>query len=269
MKEIIKQFINQIEQDQKLSESTKAAYKGDLYDLLDYIFDTNTEVQNINQEWVKNYLKYLEETNKERNSFNRRASTFRTFLKFLYRNKLAPTNYSLIVNNKTTFFKTDTDNLEFDSIEKIIDETKIKIQDRLILLLVGKVGLTATQIASLKSFQLDFENKMLNISDTEKIYLPFEVFNLLREYVLEIRTNIPNSADNLSLLLNNKGESVSEGEIYRLVKKLSSDLSSQGKGKLTTRKLKKLSEAKVDFLSMQRDILSVTSTGNTNNEETI
>lgn len=259
MKEIIKQFINQIEQDQKLSESTKVAYKGDLYDLLDYIFDTNTEIQSINQDWVKNYLKYLEETNKERNSFNRRASTFRTFLKFLYKNKLAPTNYSLIVNNKTTFYKTEIDDAEISNIEKIISETELKIQERIVLLLVGKVGLTATQIASLKSFQLDFENKVINVSDTEKIHLPIETFNLLREYLVEIRSNIPNSSDNLSLLLNDKGESITEGDIYRLVKKLSLDLSSQGKGKLTTRKLKKLSEGKVDFLNMQREILSVTS----------
>jgi site-specific recombinase XerD len=266
LKEIVKQFISQIEQDQKLLPSTKIAYKSDLLDLLDYIFDTNTEVSSVNQPWVKGYLKHLEETNLEKNSFNRRASTFRTFLKFLYRNKLAPSNYSLIVNNKSTFLKSNNDDLDMNSIEKSIEENKLKVEERLILLMIGRLGITATQIISLKTFQVDFENKVINISDTEKIDLPFDTFDLLREYLIEIRVKAENSSNNLNLFLNEKGESITEGEIYRLVKKLSADLHFQGKGKLTTRRLKKLSESKTDFLSMQRELLSVSSPNKINAE---
>lgn len=255
MNEIIEQFINQIEQDQKLSLNTKTAYKGDLKDLLEYTISTNAQINNINQEWVKNYLKHLEETNKERNSFNRRASTFRIFLRFLYKNKLAPTNYSLIVTNQTTFSKTQGDELEIGDIKKIIENTKLRPYQRLILLMIGRLGLTATQIVSLNTHQIDFENKAISLSDTEKINLPYEVFLPLREYLLEIRTKLPEAKDNLTLFLNEKGVSLSESDIYKLIKNLSEELSLQGK--LTTRNLKNSLESKNDILSMQREVFSV------------
>ncbi len=255
MNEIVKQLISQIEQDQKLSFSTRNAYKGDLLDLLDYMFDTNTEISQIDHNWVKKYIKYLEETNLERNSFNRRASTFRLFLKFLYRNKMAPTNFSLIVNNKSAHYSSPEDLSDVSSIESIISETRLCLEERLILLFIGRIGLTATQIANLKTFQVDFENKLINVSDTEKIYLPNDTFNLLREYLVEKRQD----SENLSLFIDEKGNPITELDIYRLVKSLNKNVLPENNFKLTTRNLKKLSREKIDFLSMQKDVLSVIS----------
>ena len=257
MQEIIEQLINQIEEDQNFSSNTKSAYRGDLKDLLDYINSTNTQLTDINQTWVKNYLKHLEETNKERNSFNRRASTFRTFLKFLYKHNLAPTNYSLIVDNQAAMFKTQDDELERNDMKKIIEETSLKMDQRLILLMIGRLGLSATQIASINTHQIDFENKTINLSDTEKIELPFEIFIVLREYLLNTRVDLNGANEHLNLFLNETGEPLTEVDIYKLIKKLSIDLSLGGK--LTTRSLKKLSEDKIDVLSMQREILNVIS----------
>ena len=255
MKEIIQQFVNQIQQDQKLSLNTKSAYKSDLNDLIEYATNTNTQIQDVNQTWIRNYLKHLESINKERNSYNRRASTFRIFLRFLYKNKLAPTNYSLIVNNLTTFYKTNEDELQTEDIKKIIDNTKLKTDERLILLMIGKLGLTGTQIVSLNTFQIDFENKRINLSDTEKIELPHEIFMMLREYVLEARASIPGAANSLNLFLSESGKPLSELDIYKLIKQLSEDLSLVGK--LTTRSLKNSLEHKNDILSMQKEVFSV------------
>ena len=259
MKDIIQQFISQIEEDQTLLPNTKASYKSDLRELLEYSITANTQPQDINQEWVRNYLKHLESTNKERNSFNRRASTFRIFLRFLYTNKLAPTNYSLIVSNLTTFEKTQSNELETDDIRKIIEDTRLKPEQKLILQLIGKVGLTATQIISLNTFQVDFESKLICLSDSEKIYLPHEVFISLREYLLEVRSNIPGASENLSLFLNESGKPFVEADIYKMIKKISEDLSLQGK--FTTRNLKKSAESKNDILSMQKEIFNVISSG--------
>ena len=257
MKEIIQQFVNQIQQDQKLSLNTKSAYRSDLNDLIEYATNTNTQIQDVNQTWIRNYLKHLESINKERNSYNRRASTFRIFLRFLYKNKLAPTNYSLIVNNLTTFYKTNEDELQTEDIKKIIDNTKLKTDERLILLMIGKLGLTGTQIVSLNTFQIDFENKRINLSDTEKIELSHEIFIVLREYVLEARAGIPGAANSLNLFLSESGKPLSELDIYKLIKQLSEDLSLIGK--LTTRSLKNSLEHKNDILSMQKEILGITS----------
>ena len=256
MKEIIQQFINQIEQDQKLSGNTKSGYRSDLNDLIKYVESTNTQISDINQSWVKTYLKHLESINKERNSFNRRASTFRIFLRFLYKNKLAPTNYSLIVNNLNTLYKIKDDELKADDIKNIIESTRLKPLEKLIVHMIGRLGLTATQIASISTFQVDFENKLINLSDEDKINLPFEIFTLLREYLLEIRTKIPGSDERLNLFLNESGKPVSELDIYKLIKNLSKELSLQGK--FTTRNLKRSLEDKNDIFSMQREILSIT-----------
>ena len=254
MKEIIKQFISQIEEDQKLSSNTKSAYKSDLNELLEYASLKNSQLSDVDQTWVRDYLKHLEAINQERNSYNRRASTFRLFLRFLYKNKMAPTNYSLIVSNQATLFKTQEDT-EPSEMKKIIEDSKLTTSQRLILLMIGRLGLNGTQIASLKTFQVDFENKSLTLSDTEKIELPFEVFALLRDYLLNIRETIPEAGEQLNLFLNENGRPMTDSDIYKLIKNLRNSLGLEGK--LTTRSLKKLSENKVDVLSMQREIFNV------------
>ena len=256
MKEIIEQFINQIEKDQKLSSNTKSAYKSDLNEFLNYATSKNAQLSDLNQTWIKDYLKHLEETNKERNSYNRRASTFRLFLRFLYKNKMAPTNYSLIVTNQATFFKTQEDT-EPSDMKKIIEDSKLTTPQRLILLMLGRLGLNGTQIVELKTFQVDFENKLIILSDTEKIELPLEVFSLLREYLLDLRETIPGASEHLNLFLNENGKPMIDSDIYKLIKSLRESLGLGGK--LTTRSLKKLSENKIDVLSMQREIFNVIS----------
>ncbi len=261
MKEIIEQFISQIEEDQKFSLNTKSAYKSDLNELINYVTSKNFQLADLNQNWIKDYLNHLEETNKERNSFNRRASTFRIFLRFLYKNNLAPTNYSLIVDNQATFFKLQEVEASFKlastEMKKIIEDTKLTTIQRLILLMLGRLGLNGTQISSLRTFQIDFENKLITISDTEKIELPLEVFLLLREYLLDIRGNLPSANEHLNLFLNENGRPMTDSDIYKLIKNLRESLGLEGK--LTTRSLKKLSENKIDVLSMQREVFNVTS----------
>lgn len=258
MKEIIEQFINQIEEDQKLSSNTKSAYKSDLTELINYVVSKNAQLSNLDQTWIRDYLKHLEETNKERNSFNRRASTFRIFLRFLYKNKMAPTNYSLIVTNQTTFFKTEED-IELSEMKQIIEDTKLTLTQRLILLMIGRLGLDGTQISSLLTFQVDFENKLITLSDTEKIELPLEVFSLLREYLLDLRQTLPGAQEHLNLFLTEKGKPMTDADIYKLIKSLRENLGLEGK--LTTRNLKKLSENKIDVLSMQREIFNIVQPG--------
>ena len=254
MKNLIEQFILQIEEDQNFSLNTKSSYKSDLNELLEYVIGNNSEIKGVNQNWVKNYLKYLEENVKEKNSFNRKASTFRIFLRFLYRNKLIPANYSLIVNNRSTFYKTKELNLEVETINNILDESKLLLYQKLILFFIGKLGLTGTQIASLNTHQVSFENKIISLSDSEKIELPHKIFILLREYLLEERQKLPNANDKTNLFLNENGKPVLENDIYKLIKELSIKFSLQGK--LTTRSLKR-SLDKNDILSMQREVFSV------------
>ena len=255
MKEIVEQFINQIEEDQKLSFNTKSAYKSDLKELIDYIGAASAQLTDINQSWVKNYLNHLKETNKERNSYNRRASTFRLFLKFLYRNRLAPTNYSLIVDNLSPFAKLQNDDIEASDIKKIIEDTKLKIDQRLILLMLGKLGLDATQIVSLNTHQVDFENKVINLSDSQKVHLPTEIFTVLREYLLDVRSLVAGANEHLSLFLNEEGNPINEEHIYKLIKNLNQELNLDNK--LTTRNLKRLSSSKLDILAMQREVLNM------------
>lgn len=257
MREIIEQLIKQIEEDQNYSLNTKVSYRSDLNELLDYTIATSTKLTDINQSWVKNYLKHLEETNKERNSYNRRASTFRFFLKYLYKNKLAPTNYSLIVDNQPTIFNLQDDSEKFKTLKNIIQGDKLKINERLILLLIGKLKLSATQIASLNTFQIDFESRSILLSDTEKIELQHEIFTILREYLLEVRSKLPGASENLSLLLSEDGQPLSETDIYKLIKRLKEQLNLNEE--FTTRSLKKMSEYenRINILDVQNRIFSI------------
>lgn len=259
VKEIIEQFINQIEQDQKFSENTKSAYRSDLNELIEYITQNNSLIKDIDLNWVKNYFKHLEDTNVEKNSLNRRASTFRLFLKFLYLNKLAPTNYSLIINNSSTHkkFLSDSDEQILLEIKNLIEGDKLPIEQKLILLMIGRLGISGTDLILIQTHQVDFENRQIKFSESDYISIEDNLFKILRDYLLNHRNIYPDSGKHLCLFFNDEGNPLTENDVYKLIKKIS--IENGFEGKLTTRNLKKIYDYKKDILSIQKEVLGVIS----------
>lgn len=259
MQDIIQQLIHQIENNSKYTHSTKACYKSDLNELLEYVKRLDCSIRDINRDWIKSYLTYLEELHKERNSFNRKASTFRLFLKYLYLNKLTPSNFSLIVYTLGNIEKLNEDSLSQEEIIQIIENANLPLDHKLILVLLNKSGLDATEIVSLNSHQIDFENKCILLSDSEKVFLDFETFNLLRDYLINVRPKKEGADKFLKIFLNTAGRPLGETDIYTIVKDLSTSLNLEGK--LTTRTIKKSRNQKRDILSIQKDFLKAISPG--------
>ena len=84
--ECIEKFIEYLIIDKKYSDNTVKSYKNDLkkYET----FMKNINIQNIKENHIKNYLKYLKDNNNDNRTINHNISTLRSFYKFLLIEKI-------------------------------------------------------------------------------------------------------------------------------------------------------------------------------------
>lgn len=90
MRDTIKDYINYIYIEKKLSKNTKEAYEKDL--ILFANFLNNKSILSITTNDIKNYIKYLNDTSKKDKTIARKIVSIRTFFDYLMKEKLISIN---------------------------------------------------------------------------------------------------------------------------------------------------------------------------------
>lgn len=90
MQDTIKDYINYIYIEKKLSKNTKEAYEKDL--ILFANFLNNKSILSITTNDIKNYIKYLNDTSKKDKTIARKIVSIRTFFDYLMKEKLISIN---------------------------------------------------------------------------------------------------------------------------------------------------------------------------------
>ena len=91
----IEDFIKYLKVIKKDSNHTLINYKDDLIELHDF----NTDLININEVLVSEYLEYLYSKGLNRNTISRKLSAIRSFYNYLLQNNIVKTNYFKEISN--------------------------------------------------------------------------------------------------------------------------------------------------------------------------
>lgn len=229
-------FIDHISHEKKLSKHTVLSYHTDLLQFQEFVQQelADSDLLNINHLIVRSWVAKLLDTGVAARSVNRKLSSLKSFYKYLLKNNLIKTNpLQKIIAPKTPKklpVFVDEANMEqlFDGVK--FEEGFIGIRDKLLLDVLYQTGLRRIELINLNEQSLDLYNltiKVLGKRNKERI-IPISL-DLKRNLETYFKVKKSEGLSNPSLFVSLKDKTLKESEVYNLVTKYLSQITTLGK----------------------------------------
>ncbi len=221
------QYLNHLELERNLATNTIQAYSRDL----DFLIEkTDNKLSNLEigiiQETINKYR-----ANHSEKSVSRLIACYKSFLKFLYSEKIILDDLaSLIESISTTFSLPKTLDVQtvISLIEGIKPENAKAIRDRLIFEFLYGTGCRISELVNTDLQDVDFEANVIKIrfgkgSKQRLIPLGSSLKKSIESYVIQVRNNITNSNKIDALLLNARGQRLTRQSIWLVINNYASE----------------------------------------------
>ena len=223
--DLINEFCTYLLIDKNYSKNTIDSYRNDLV-----MFDkfVNKNINGINDNDIKDYLKYLKDNKHNERSIARNTSTLRSFYKFLIISKYIKNNP---MDNITSIklSKKLPDVLTIDEINRILDikmTDNYSIRNKAMLELIYASGLRVSELVNLKTYDVDTTDNIVRTmgKGSKERIIPIGEYatNALNSY-LSIRDTFIKREVNDYLFLNNHGKKMTRQGFFKIIKKLARD----------------------------------------------
>jgi len=164
----IDDFLNYIYLEKKYSSNTLRAYKKDLFDFSDYIFeyDNFLNIKNVNLELLQNYIQKLFKSKIDEKTIQRKISSVKSFYKYLSFNRLIKTNISEFIQLPKTTKKLPY-LLSLHEINKLMDLPDLNksngVRDKSILEILYSTGIRISELAQIKLENINFSKRIIKV----------------------------------------------------------------------------------------------------------
>ena len=162
MKEVqVDKFFSFLKNELNYSELTIKSYQLDLTDFFRFLEKSKKNYLNINNEDVRDYLKYLDSCKLKNSTISRRISTLRTFYNYLLdEGKVSSNIFKNVKNPKLE--KKLPNYLNYNEMEELlnsIDTSTIEgLERRLLIEMFYSTGCRVSEIINIKIKDIDFTN---------------------------------------------------------------------------------------------------------------
>jgi len=221
---LINHFVEYLLIDKKYSENTIKSYQNDLKKYQNFFKNKNIEM--INEENIKEYLKYLKTENNEAKTISHNISTLRSFYKFLLIEKKInknPMEWIEIPKIKKSLPKT----LSFEEINKLLDiklNDKYSYRNKAMLELMYATGLRVSELVNVKIHDIDSESCIIRVmgkgSKERIVPLGDYAIKYIDIYLKEYRNKLIKKEYNDYLFLNNHGKKMTRQGFFKIIKNL-------------------------------------------------
>ena len=216
----IEDFIKYLKVIKKDSNHTLINYKDDLIELHDF----NTDLININEVIVREYLEYLYSKGLNRNTISRKLSAIRSFYNYLLQNNIVKTNYFKEISNpkkNKALPKYAKDN-DLEKMFNSFDITKpLEQRNSLILEMLYATGIRVSELTNIKLNNIDKYNNSIKIlgkgSKERIVFYGSFCEDRLNLYLNEGRKLILKNKQCDYLLINKSGNKLSERYIRKMI----------------------------------------------------
>lgn len=227
IEEYITKFIEYLIIDKKYSENTIKSYNNDLkkYEL----FFKNTNISNIKEKHIKEYLKHLKENNNDNRTINHNISTLRSFYKFLLIEKILkenPMEYIEMPKTKKSLPKT----LSIEEIDKLLNfklTNEFSYRNKAMLELMYSSGLRVSELVNVKIHDIDTSNCIIRIMGKGKkeriVPLGDYAIKYIELYIKEYREKLIKRELNEYLFINNHGKKMTRQGFFKILKQLAKE----------------------------------------------
>jgi len=226
MSEHVSSFLRFIEFEKRYSKHTLLAYTTDIAQFQVFIEQYELNITEVKHTQVRNWMVSLMQDKTCARSINRKLSSLKSFYKFLLRKGEITANPLAKVTNPKTSKRLPVF-VEKQNIEHLLKHIKFEEgfwgeRDKLIIEMLYATGMRRSELSGLKLTDIDSWNsqiKVLGKGNKERL-LPIhpQLLKSIQVFIIHRNEAFPELAHN-NFLIGKKGQVIKDGDIYLVVKK--------------------------------------------------
>jgi integrase/recombinase XerD len=221
----IKDYLEYIKYERRLSENTYNSYKLDLDKYSIYLNELGIKnAKQITKDVIKTYFTELKDNGLSDKSLARKLTTIKNFHSFLYNHEYLETDVSASIE-RPKLRKTLPKVLTIDEVDRLLDVETVTVfdyRDKAMLELMYATGLRVSELLNLTLNDIDLENCIIRCvgkgSKERMIPIGEYVLSSMNNY-LERRPKLYIMKRDEHLFLNNHGKGLSRSSFFKMIKK--------------------------------------------------
>lgn len=225
---LVDDFINFLKVQKNSSILTVEAYQKDLFEGIDFFSSTLNqsdellEPEQIDSRLVRSFLSHLKKRQLSRATIARKLAAWRSFFRFLHREKFVPNNPMVKMANPKQE-KRLPKFLYQDEAKQLVEspgDTVLGIRDRSLLELLYATGIRVSELVSLDLTQLDLNRGYLRVmgkgSKERLVPLHDQAVKVMEAYLNVSRPKLANR-DCTAVFVNYKGSRISDRAVRKIL----------------------------------------------------
>ena len=224
MEKQLKQFLNFLENDKKVSDNTLQSYRRDLEQLEEYLDKNNKKYNKLQDDDIEEYLKYLTEQNKKPSTILRTIASIRSFYQYELKNKKVTKDPTEKVKSPKVEKKAPCV-LTSQEVELLLEQPKCVdlkgIRDKAMLEFAYATGMRVTEIISLNIEDVNIEQSLVVCKARNKnrtIPLGKMAINAVKDYIQNARGILIKSDKEKALFVNLNGKRLTRQGFWKIIK---------------------------------------------------
>ena len=224
MEKHIKQFLDFIQNEKKLSNNTLQSYCRDINQYKDYLETNKINYLKVDNEQIKEYLNYLQEIGKKTSTISRNLASIRSFYQYLIRIKKIRRDPTENIQSPKVAKRVPSV-LTSQEVELLLDQPKdvdLKgTRDKAMLEVAYATGMRVTEIISLNIEDVNVEEGFVTcraVGKQRTIPLGSLSIKALKEYIEEARPIMIRDENEKSLFVNVNGKRLTRQGFWKIVK---------------------------------------------------
>ena len=224
MEKDIKNFLEFIKSDKKLSKNTLESYQRDILQYQEYLEEKKINYKEVNNENVLGYLDYLKGLDKKASTISRHLASIRLFYQYLLKNKIVKEDPTKGIQSPKIEKKAPSV-LSSQEVSLLLEQPNGEglksIRDKAMLEVAYATGMRVTEIISLNVSDIDIESSLVTCKNENKQrIIPLGKLSLsaLKEYMTIARPNMIKDDNETALFVNVNGKRLTRQGFCKIIK---------------------------------------------------
>ena len=224
MEKHIKQFLDFLQNEKKLSNNTLQSYSRDINQYKDYLDKNHVNYLKVDNGQINEYLKNLQDIGKKTSTISRNLASIRSFYQYLIRIKKIKNDPTENIQSPKVEKRVPSV-LTSQEVELLLDQPKdidLKgTRDKAMLEVAYATGMRVTEIISLDLEDVNLEEGFVSckaVGKQRNIPLGSMSIKALKEYIEEARPIMIKDENEKSLFVNVNGKRLTRQGFWKIVK---------------------------------------------------
>ena len=224
MEKDIKNFLEFIKSDKKLSKNTLESYQRDILQYQEYLEEKKINYKEVNNENVLGYLDYLKGLDKKASTISRHLASIRLFYQYLLKNKIVKEDPTKGIQSPKIEKKAPSV-LSSQEVSLLLEQPNGEglksIRDKAMLEVAYATGMRVTEIISLNVSDIDLDSSLVTCKNENKQrIIPLGKLSLsaLKEYMTIARPNMIKDDNETALFVNVNGKRLTRQGFWKIIK---------------------------------------------------